>query len=325
MTSQRKTGTTPDSEVADAAPTQPIESSAPAPPDAATATKLASTSAEVDVARAKAASFMADRKFDEAKKALEDADVLEAEAMRVAQAEAARASAAQFMTEKRYAEAKKALEEAELIESGPEPKSAPQRMLTDIRTRLQKFHFSKSSSKPAEDSAPAVADGSEAGAVDQSLSVVRLYSMIAAGVGLLPGGLLNFGAILIVQIAMVWRIANIFGHKEGKEKIRGSILSLIGSAVPTVAGHSAGFAVATIPAVIAGTAIYFIVTPVLAYAMTQAVGKAFIMHFESGGNLLTFDPRGFGEYFLKEFQAAGGTLKKDLKEATAAATSQTAK
>jgi uncharacterized protein (DUF697 family) len=142
--------------------------------------------------------------------------------------------------------------------------------------------------------------------------------MIAAGVGLLPGGLLNFGAILIVQIAMVWRIANIFGHKEGKEKIRGSILSLIGSAVPTVVGHSAGFAVATIPAVIAGTAIYFIVTPVLAYAMTQAVGKAFIMHFESGGTLLTFDPRAFGEYFLKEFQAAGGTVKKETKEAEAA-------
>jgi uncharacterized protein (DUF697 family) len=156
--------------------------------------------------------------------------------------------------------------------------------------------------------------------VDESLGVVRLYSMIGAGVGLLPGGLLNFGAILIVQIAMVWRIANIFGHNEGKERIRGSILSLIGSAVPTVVGHSAGFAVATIPAIIAGTAVYFIVTPVLAYAMTQAVGKAFIMHFESGGTLLTFDPRAFGEYFLKEFQTAGGTIKKDVKDQAAAAT-----
>jgi hypothetical protein len=58
----------------------------------------------------------------------------------------------------------------------------------------------------------------------------------------------------------------------------------------------------------------FVVTPVLAYAMTKAVGGVFIMHFESGGTLLTFDPKAFREYFIKEFRAAGGVLKSDKEQ-----------
>ena len=42
--------------------------------------------------------------------------------------------------------------------------------------------------------------------------------------------------------------------------------------------------------------------------MTQAVGNTFVMHFESGGTLLTFDAEKFRDYFIKEFQEAGGTV-----------------
>ena len=59
-----------------------------------------------------------------------------------------------------------------------------------------------------------------------------------------------------------------------------------------------------IPAVIAGTAVYFMVTPVLAYAMTQAVGKAFIMHFESGGTFLDFSPAKMRTYYDEHFTSA---------------------
>jgi len=63
-----------------------------------------------------------------------------------------------------------------------------------------------------------------------------------------------------------------------------------------------------IPALVAGTVAGFVVTPILAYAMTQAIGNTFIMHFESGGTLLTFDAKKFRDYFIKEFQEAGGTV-----------------
>ncbi len=42
------------------------------------------------------------------------------------------------------------------------------------------------------------------------------------------------------------------------------------------------------------------------------------MHFESGGTLLTFDPKKFGDYFLSEFQKAGGTMRKGTVRASAA-------
>ncbi len=83
-------------------------------------------------------------------------------------------------------------------------------------------------------------------------------------------------------------------------------MSLAGSVLPSTVGHGIGSAVAAIPAAFAGTVLGFILAPAIAYAMTKAVGKVFIMHFESGGTLLTFDPSQFRDHFITEFKEAGG-------------------
>jgi uncharacterized protein (DUF697 family) len=147
---------------------------------------------------------------------------------------------------------------------------------------------------------------------------VSRHSKIAAAVGLLPGGLLNFVAILAVQVPMVWRIARKFGHNVSKEQVRGLLFSLFTSVIPGIVGQGTGLAIASLPAVVAGTVVYFVATPILAYALTRAVGNVFIMHFESGGTLLTFDPKAFTEYFVSEFKKAGGTLQKADEPAPAA-------
>jgi uncharacterized protein (DUF697 family) len=254
-----------------------------------------------EAAKAKAAQQIAAGQYAEAKKSLDEAQGYDEAIERAAKASAARQRAAELTAESKFDEAKKALAEAEAYEAGP-PKSRSQAVLEDLRFRLKKLKPApKKEEAPKEPEAPL-------SAVDESLRIVSLYSKIAAGVGLLPGGLLNFAAILAVQVTMVWKTANKFCHTEGKDRIRGSVLSLIGSVIPTGIGHGAGVAIAAIPALITGTVVYFLVTPVLAYAMTAAVGNAFIMHFESGGTLLSFDARAFGEYFLKEFQKAGGIV-----------------
>jgi uncharacterized protein (DUF697 family) len=164
---------------------------------------------------------------------------------------------------------------------------------------------------PRRKRAAAPADAAAASAVEpdeRAVDIVSLHSKLAVVAGLVPGGLLNFGAILAVQVTMVWRIANTFGQRQGKNRIRGLILSLFGSAVPTVVGGGVMYNIVRIPAILVGTVAGFVVTPVLAYAMTQAIGNTFIMHFESGGTLLTFDAKKFRDYFIKEFQEAGGTL-----------------
>jgi hypothetical protein len=67
---------------------------------------------------------------------------------------------------------------------------------------------------------------------------------------------------------------------------------------------------------VAGSVLYFLFTPVLAYAVTQAVGRTFVMHFESGRTLLTFDATAFQDYFLTEFHRAYG--KSGVRQSAAA-------
>ncbi len=271
--------------------------------------KAAEHNSKAQAARERAAQFMSERKYAEARKALGDAEKYDEKAAgsdRHAQAKLVREHAAAMMAAHDYAGAKKALEEADDLESGsPGWKTGPRRIFDSVRSRIP--GRSHSSDTSAADQAEPMASAA-AEPVQESARLVSLYSKIAIVAGLLPGGLLNFGAILAVQVIMVWRISNAFGHHEGREKIRGSILSLFGSVLPTGIGHGAGLAIASIPALISGALVYFLVTPVLAYAMTKAVGNVFTMHFESGGTLLTFDPKAFGEYFVNEFKNAGGTV-----------------
>jgi uncharacterized protein (DUF697 family) len=52
--------------------------------------------------------------------------------------------------------------------------------------------------------------------------------------------------------------------------------------------------------------------PVYSAAITYALGKLFIQHFESGGTLLSFDPKKVKDYFAKLYEE--GKLKvSDLK------------
>ncbi len=233
---------------------------------------------------------------------------------RAIQAEAARSRAKQFMADGQFTEARKALEEADTLEKDPKlspaaaSKARLNRFVTGVKSRMRKDAEAEARIE-TEEQRDADASALAVSAVNRALEIVSLYSKIAAGVGLLPTFVLNFAGVLAVQITMVWKIAGAFHQTRGKEKIRGSILSLIGSVLPGSVGHGIGLAVAAIPAVVTGTLLSFVLAPALAYAMTKAVGNVFIMHFESGGTLLSFDPEQFREHFAKEFRNASGVAQ----------------
>jgi CRP-like cAMP-binding protein/uncharacterized protein (DUF697 family) len=216
------------------------------------------------------------------------------DAITPAEATRARERASRLMNEGKYSEALNALEEADEIEGDPRERG--------LRTAV----------RPAVD----IANPRRTGTVDQAVKIVDRYSKIAAGAGLIPGAVINFAAILAVQVRMVWKLARLFGQRERVERIRGSIMSLLTSAIPAVVGHGTALAV-TATAVVAGSVLYFLFTPVLAYAVTQAVGRTFVMHFESGRTLLTFNAIAFQDYFLTEFHRAYGK-KSTSRQKTAA-------
>lgn len=289
-----------------AAATVTNEAAAAVPSEAAAA--AADRAAKLKAAQDKAAAYLREQRYEEAKRALEEAEdiqAVEANIQRVAAAQAERERAITLTNEGKYTEAKQALERADELEAkGAGWTARRKQFFASVRSRLPERL------KAGDDDQTESADLPAAAPVTESLRIVNKHSKIAAAVGLLPGGFVNFAAVLAVQILMVRRIARAFGHKGGNEQIRGLILSLIGALIPVGIGQSAGLALASIPAMVAGAVVYFVATPILAYAMTRAVGNVFIMHFESGGTLLTFDPKAFTEYFVSEFKKAGGTLRR---------------
>ena len=242
--------------------------------------------------------------------------------LRDAEIEAAQTKAKQYIAEGKFAEARKSLEEAESLSA--EPRTAAgmtsrarfKKFVSGVESRMHRNSLEADEAQAAtqivEDrnaNATALAETT----VESALKTVDKYSKIAAGVGLLPTFVLNFAAVLAVEITMVRKIAKIFGRTDGKNQIRGSIMSLAGSVLPSTVGHGIGFAVAAaVPAVFAGTVLSFVLAPAIAYAITKAVGKVFIMHFESGGTLLTFDPSQFRDHFVREFKEAGGMSSAPL-------------
>ena len=132
--------------------------------------------------------------------------------------DAIRARAAQLLSERRFAEARKALEEADALElADAAPESFQHRVMAAVRYPLTKLPGRKKDPT-------AIAKDPE----ERAAEIVNLHSKLAVAAGLIPGGLLNFAAILGVQVTMVWRIANAFGQHQGKNRIRGIILSLLG-------------------------------------------------------------------------------------------------
>ncbi len=270
----------------------------------------ADRAARLKAAQEKVAQFLREERYVEAKRALKDVESIQAEESkteRLAEAKAEREKALLLTSEGKYSEARQALERADELEAMAAGwKDRPKRFLASVRSRLPE----RGRKEPTEGAGAESAEQPAAEPVTEALQIVSRESKWAAAVGLLPGGLLNFAAVLIVQVLMVRRIARAFGQKASKDQIRGVILSLFGSVIPVGIGHGAGIALASLPAAVAGTVVYFVATPILAYALTRAVGNVFIMHFESGGTLLTFDPKAFTEYFVSEFKKAGGTVRQ---------------
>ena len=54
--------------------------------------------------------------------------------------------------------------------------------------------------------------------------------------------------------------------------------------------------------------------PIVAGASTYALGKVFVVHFETGGTLLDFDPEKTREYFAAKYKE-GQKVSADMKSA----------
>ena len=126
--------------------------------------------------------------------------------------------------------------------------------------------------------------------------IVKRYSAIAAGAGLIPIPVADMAAIAGVELKMLADLAEVYDVPFKSDRVRPILGAVIGGyAAANVGRGIGGSMLKSIPLV--GTALGVLAVPAFAAGLTYAVGKVFTTHFASGGTFLDFDPAKVREFF----------------------------
>lgn len=137
----------------------------------------------------------------------------------------------------------------------------------------------------------------------QAEAIIHRNVLWALGAGVLPIALFDVIAVSAVQVKLLKELSDHYGiaFREGlAKKLVGSLLAGLGG---VGFGVMLGASLAKLVPVV-GTALGIVSVPIAAGAFTSAIGRVFVMHFESGGTFLDFDPARMREHFRAEFEAA---------------------
>ena len=146
---------------------------------------------------------------------------------------------------------------------------------------------------------------------DKAESLIRKHTYAALGLGLIPIPFIDFVGVTGIQLNMVRKLANVYDVSFTQEAFKNSVGSIIGGAIPGLAGMPLTSLMKTVP--ILGQALGLLTMPVVAGASTYAIGKVFYHHFATGGTFLTLDPDLAREYY-KEQYAKGEKVASEMME-----------
>jgi uncharacterized protein (DUF697 family) len=139
-----------------------------------------------------------------------------------------------------------------------------------------------------------------------AMQIVQKYSMWSAAAGLVPIPVFDMAAIAAVQVKMLSALAHHYQLPLKEDWGKATVSALIGAVVPTgLAYGGAGLLIRRIPLV--GPLLGAVTMPAFATAVTYAIGKVFIRHFESGGTLLDFNADEKRSQVQDEFARAKAT------------------
>lgn len=154
--------------------------------------------------------------------------------------------------------------------------------------------------------------------------LVDRFATWAGAVGVIPVPLVGLVAVGALQLQMLRRLSQVYNIPFSENRGKSIITALLGAAIPTTSGLGAAETLKAIPVV--GTVLSMLVTPTLAAALTYAIGRTFIQHFETGGTLLDFNPPDYREFLKgqKDMWLKKDWMKKDwLKKKDTASAPQT--
>ncbi|MEN0053843.1 MAG: DUF697 domain-containing protein [Mucilaginibacter sp.] len=160
-----------------------------------------------------------------------------------------------------------------------------------------------------------VADLRTDGASEEQIkaeAVVQNYMLWTGAAGIIPMPLADIAAISAIQLTMLKKIGEIYDFRFSSNWGKSVISTLTGAYASTALGHGIGKALLrSIPLVGGITSI--LALPGFAAASTWALGKIFILHFESGGTLLDFDPVKSKDYYTSLVKTKRASLATKTK------------
>ncbi len=125
--------------------------------------------------------------------------------------------------------------------------------------------------------------------------IVERHTAYAAVGGLLPLPLLDTLSVMATVALMIQAVAELYGQPVRRERARVLAASLAGGIGQAGAGSATASALAKwVPG---ANAVGMVVSSVAAAALTRSIGRAFILHFETGGVALQFDAAALRAYF----------------------------
>lgn len=151
---------------------------------------------------------------------------------------------------------------------------------------------------PAADEAPAEGLRRD----QQAMALVNSYVPWAAASGMIPVPTVDAVALIGIQLRMLSKLASMYEVSFVQASVKGSVSALVGTVVASGVGASLGSLIKAVPVV--GTYVGFVALPSTYAAVTYAIGRVFVTHFEAGGTFLDFDPSKTREYFKAEFEKA---------------------
>ncbi len=141
--------------------------------------------------------------------------------------------------------------------------------------------------------------------LQEAEAVIKNYMLWTGAAGVIPMPIVDTAAITAFQLAMLNKIGNIYNQQFTANWGKSVIGSLTGGLVSTSIGKGIGRNLLKAIPVIGGIT-NIIVAPGFAAASTWALGRVFIIHFESGGTILDFDPAKVREHYQELFNSKRG-------------------
>jgi len=136
----------------------------------------------------------------------------------------------------------------------------------------------------------------------KAMEIVSHYTVWSGAAGLVPLPLVDLITITAVQVTMLHKVAKLYDTTLSRDRLYATI-GILTSGV--VASSTGSIVTASLSKTLPGWADYIgsTMTSCVAGSLTYALGRAFIVGFETEGHALRFDSEALRRHFLALFQA----------------------